>query len=160
MSFMKTQVVLRLCVLLLGGVVLVGCDFVTGSDREDVQDRIRERIENRQDQWASQNIVDYEFTYSQQIGEDFVDSVKVYVRGGDVDSISTSMPISREKLLVGTVDSFFDLILARVGEEESQFNADFDQEVGYPTEYTATFADRPDHAVVTLSVSSSEGTDS
>ncbi|MCS3823614.1 hypothetical protein GGP51_002569 [Salinibacter ruber] len=143
-------------ILVMGG-TLAGCDFITGSDREQVQSQIRQRIESRRDQWSSQNIHDYSFVYSQRVGKKVVDSVKVYVKKGRVDSICTSVHTSEKRVLVGTVDSFFSLILKRVGEKKSQFSADFEQELGYPTEYTAKFANRPDHVVSTFSVKSLEG---
>jgi hypothetical protein len=132
-----------------------GCDF---SQQDEIQDRMRERVENRRQQWQSQGIETYRLIYSQQVGNVLVDTVRVVVTGGTVDSSSTSVDVSEAELLVGTVDSFFDLIEARIGEEESQFDVQFNQERGYPTRYTADFQDdRPSQTVLTIGLEDSLG---
>jgi hypothetical protein len=50
---------------------------------------------------------------------------------------------------VTTVESFFDRIKDRIGEDTSEFTADFDEERGYPTEYQAGLEDQPNEVVVT-----------
>lgn len=132
-----------------------GCDF---SQQDEIQDRMRERVENRRQQWESQGTETYRLIYSQQVGDILVDTVRVVVTGGTVDSSSTSVDVSEAELLVGTVDSFFDLIEARIGEEESQFDVQFNQERGYPTRYTADFRDdRPSQTVLTIGLEDSLG---
>ena len=131
----------RLWVGILAGIFVVsGCDIFNEPD-DELSDQISQRVQERRQQWQDQNIEDYQLIYSQQVGEVLVDSVKVFVRSGMVDSIATSRDIPEEELLVGTVESFFDLIEARIGEDESQFTADFDSEQGFPTRYTADFQD-------------------
>jgi len=135
--------------------VLPGCDF--GSQNE-VQDRIRERVENRRQQWQDQDIEDYKLVYAQQVGDVRIDTVSVFVTAGTVDSINTTPDVSEDELLVGTVGSFFDLIEARIGESDSQFSAGFNNEQGYPVEYTADFQDgRPSQTVLTTALNDSLG---
>jgi hypothetical protein len=149
---MRTRPALWLSVVLLGGLALVGCDFLTGSDRDEVQNRIRDRIEDRREQWDSQGIDSYEFTYSQQVGTTVIDTVKIFVREGAVDSIYTDPSTPDEDLLVGSIDSFFNLIESRVGQDDTEFGAEFNEEQGYPTQYTASFPDNPNEAILTLSL--------
>lgn len=153
MTGTKPQVIKCLAVVLLFSVS--GCDF---SEQDEIQDRMRERVENRRQQWESQGIETYRLIYSQQVGDVLVDTVRVVVTGGTVDSSSTSVDVSEAELLVGTVDSFFDLIEARIGEEESQFDVQFNQERGYPTRYTADFRDdRASQTVLTIGLEDSLG---
>lgn len=129
---------------LLGG----GCDFGNGAENQP-----RDRLERAREQWREQDIQDYRFVYRQQRGEVIVDTAEVFVRGGQVDSIHTEPEVSEDELLVGTIESFFDLIEARIGEDESQFGANFDQEKGFPIEYNAGFQDdRRNQDIITLSV--------
>lgn len=89
----------------------------------------------------------------QQRGDVIVDTAEVFVRSGTVDSIAASPDVSEEELLVGTVESFFDLVESRIGEEESQFGANFDEERGFPTNYSADFQDdRRNHDVITITL--------
>lgn len=135
--------------------VLPGCDF--GSQNE-VQERIRERVENRRQQWQAQDIEDYKLVYAQQVGDVRIDSVTVFVTAGTVDSITTSADVPEDELLVGTISAFFDLIEARIGERDSQFSAGFNNERGYPVEYTADFRDgRPSQTVLTTALDDSLG---
>jgi len=153
MTGTKSRVVQCLVVVLL--FTMSGCDF---SEQDEIQDRMRERVENRRQQWESQGIETYRLIYSQQVGDVLVDTVSVVVTGGTVDSSSISVDVSEAELLVGTVDSFFDLIEARIGEEESQFDVQFNQERGYPTRYTADFRDdRPSQTVLTIGLEDSLG---
>jgi len=126
--------------ILITALILSSCDIFTGAN-DELADQISQRVQDRRQQWQDQNIEDYQLIYSQQVGEVLVDSVEVFVRSGMVDSIVTSRDISEEEVLVGTVDSFFDLIEARIGEDESQFTADFNPNRGFPTRYTADFQD-------------------
>jgi hypothetical protein len=133
--------------------VLPGCDF---GGQEGIQDQIRERVEARRQQWEDQDIENYKLVYSQQVGDVLIDTVNVFVSAGAVDSITTSSDVSKDELLVGTVGTFFDLIEARIGESESQFSAGFNNERGYPVEYTADFRDgRPSQTVVTTALNDS-----
>jgi hypothetical protein len=143
----------RLLIGILGAaVVLSGCDIFTGAN-DELAGQIRQRVQDRQQQWQNQNIEDYQLIYSQQVGDVLVDSIEVFVRSRTVDSIATSRDIPEEEVLVGTVASFFDLIEARIGEDESQFTADFDEDQGFPTRYTADFQDgRQSQTVLTTAL--------
>jgi len=152
----KSGLIFRLAI----GVALVvfvvsGCDLFDGPGQK-LQDDIKQRVQERRQQWEDQGIENYRLVYSQQVGETLVDSVHVRAEQGSVDSIDVSQDVPKEDLLVGTVDSFFDLIEARIGEEESQFTADFDQDQGFPTSYTADFEDdRPSQTVLTIALEDS-----
>lgn len=149
----KTRVAQCLVVVLL--LSISGCDF---SEQDEIQDRMRDRVESRRQQWESQGIETYRLIYSQQVGDVLVDTVRVVVSGGTVDSSTSSVDGSETELLVGTVDSFFDLVEARIGEEESQFDVQFNQERGYPTRYTADFRDgRASQTVSTIRLEDSLG---
>ena len=133
---------------LIGGLLIGGCDF-GNSARSQAQDR----LENARERWQTQEIQDYRFVYRQQRGEVIVDTAEVFVRGGSVDSTHTVPNVSEDELLVGTIESFFDLIEARIGEEDSQFGANFDRERGFPIDYNAGFQDdRRSQDIITVSV--------
>lgn len=129
------QIVTGILVCIL---VVSGCDTFNEAN-DELASEIRQRVEERRQQWRDQDIEDYQLIYSQQVGDVIVDSVEVFVRSQAVDSIATSKDISDDEVLVGTVESFFDRIEARIGDDESRFTADFDQEQGFPTRYTADF---------------------
>lgn len=132
-----------------------GCDF-NGND--EVRDRIRERLQSERQKWEDQDISRYQLVYSQQAGSLLVDTVRVFVSGGTVDSTVAPDEVPDEDLLVGTVDSYFNLIEARIGEDDSGFRAEFDEEQGFPITYTANFFDgRADQAVETISLMDSSG---
>lgn len=140
----------RFCVLTfaIGILVIGGCDFGGG-----VEDLVRDRLENARQRWQEQDIQNYQLIYAQQRGDVIVDTVEVFVRSGTVDSTATSPEVSEEELLVGTVESFFDLIESRIGEEESQFGANFDEDQGFPTDYNADFTDdRRSHDIITIAL--------
>ncbi len=109
-------------------------------------------MEEARQRWQEEAIQDYQFVYTQQRGDVIVDTAEVFVRAGTVDSIATSpADVPEEELLVGTVESFFDLIEPRIGEEDSQFGANFDEDQGFPTEYNAGFQDdRRDQDIITI----------
>lgn len=145
---------MRLCflVVIVAGLTLGSCDFGFNA-----QSQVRERLENAQEKWQAQEIQTYRFVYQQQRGQTIVDTVEVFVRTGQIDSICTVPEVSDEELLVGTVDSFFDLIEVRIEEDESQFGANFDREQGFPIDYNASFRDgRRDQDIITISVESQE----
>lgn len=143
--------------VLVGLLAIAGCDLFSDAN-DGVSDQILERVQERRQQWLDQNIEDYQLIYSQQVGDVLVDSVEVFVRSRTVDSIATSRDIPEDEVLIGTVGSFFDLIEARVGEDDSQFTADFDEEQGFPTRYTADFQDdRRSQTVLTTAVVDSAG---
>jgi len=157
---MKNSYVLSLSVGVLVGVLVMGsCDLFSDAN-DEVSNQILERVRNRRQQWQDQNIEDYQLIYSQQVGDVLVDSVEVFVRSRMVDSIATSQDLPEDEVLVGTVGSFFDLVEARIGEDDSQFNADFDEEQGFPTRYTADFQDdrRSQTVLTTALVDSLEAT--
>jgi len=135
--------------LLVAGAFLAGgCDFGSSA-----RSQARDRLESARETWQSQNIENYRFVYRQQRGDVIVDTAEVFVREGRVDSISTSPDGREDDLLVGTIASFFDLIEARIGEEDSQFGANFDRERGFPTDYNAGFQDsRRDQDIITVAV--------
>lgn len=140
----------RCCALLFvfGALLSGGCDFGTSA-----RSQARDRLKNARDQWQAQNIQDYRFVYRQQRGEVIVDTAEVFVRGGTVDSVHTVPDVSEDELLVGTIASFFDLIEARIGEDGSQFGANFDPERGFPTDYNAGFQDdRRNQDIITVTV--------
>jgi len=130
-----------------------GCDFGGG-----IQDQVRDQLEDARQRWQEQNLQDYQLVYAQQRGETIVDTARVFVRSGAVDSISTSPDdIPDDELLVGTVESFFALIESRIGEEESQLGANFDTDQGFPTSYDATFEDeRRDQDIITITLLESD----
>lgn len=158
---MKTKQCLTFYLFLASALVLLwvpGCDLFTAPGQDGLREKMKKRVQERREQWEEQGIENYQLKYSQQIGETRVDSVSVHVQDGAVDSVLVSSTVSRDELLVGTVDSFFDLIESRLGEPESQFSADFDQNLGFPTSYTADFLDgRPSQTVVTLALRDSTG---
>lgn len=147
---------MRYCLLVLaaGVFAVAGCD-ISG----DVKDQVRAKLENARQQWQEQDIQDYRFRYSQQRGSVIVDTVEVFVRSGTIDSIATSPDVSEDEPLVGTVESFFDLIEDRVdeaGDDDSQFSASFDDRRGFPTSYSADFRDeRRDHDIITIGLADS-----
>lgn len=123
-----------------------GCDFEGGAEEQ-----VRDQLENARQKWQEQDIQTYQLVYSQQRGDVIVDTAKVFVRSGAVDSTATTPNVSDEELLVGTVESFFDLIESRIGEEGSQYGANFHEEQGFPTSYNADFQDdRRDHDIITI----------
>lgn len=145
---------MRLCFLvaLVGGFVLGGCNF--GSNAEN---QARNQLENAREKWQAQEMQNYRFVYQQQRGGTIVDTIEVFVQTGQVDSVRTVPEVSDEEILVRTIDSFFDLIEARIGEEESQFGANFDSEKRFPVDYNAGFQDgRRSQDIITLSVESQE----
>jgi len=147
------SIVLGLFILLL-----LGCGF-TGTD--DTQENIRERIDQQRELWQDQNVEDYTLVYRQRRGTVVLDSVKVFVRAGVVDSVAVFTAeddVGDDEPLIGTVESFFTLIENRVGEEVSQFSANFDEQRGFPTEYGATFdSERRREDVRTIRLEESTG---
>jgi len=137
-----------LVVLLVGTPLVGGCDFGF-----DTQDEVRNQFEEARQRWQGQDILDYNLLYTQQRGDIIVDTAEVFVRSGEVDSLSVSPDVPEEELLVGTVESFFDLIEARIGEEDSQYRADFDDDRGFPVSYNADFQDdRRDQDIITIAL--------
>jgi hypothetical protein len=134
--------------LLCGGLSVGGCDFGNSA-----RNQARDRLENARERWQAQETQNYRFVYRQQRGEIIVDTAEVFVRGGRVDSIHTVPNVSEDELLVGTIESFFDLIEARIGEDDSQFGANFDDERGFPIDYNAGFQDdRRSQDIITVVV--------
>jgi len=136
------------------------CDILSGENRAETREAIRKRIESQQQKWDDQEIDSYRLTYSQQVGDVLSSGVEVYVSSGTVDSVRTPDNVSREDLLVGTVDSFFDLLLDRFEKAGSRFRADFNEERGFPINYEGDFNDRPSETVVTESVTERTGAES
>lgn len=140
----------------LGIVVVPGCDVFSEPGENGLREKMKQRVQDRRQQWQDQGIDNYQLLYKQKVAETVIDSVRVYVRQGAVDSIYASQNVPTDELLVGTVLSFFDLVEARIGEEESQFTADFDEERGYPRSYTADFQDgRASQTVLVLALQDS-----
>lgn len=141
-----------LTVGLVAVLIVSGCDIFS-EPNDELSDQIRQRVQQRRQQWQDQNIEDYQLIYSQQVGDILVDSIRVVVRSRTVDSVFTSRDLSEDEVLVKTVLSFFDLIESRIGEDESQFSADFDENRGFPTRYTADFQDgRQSQTVLTTAL--------
>jgi hypothetical protein len=137
------------CIVLALALLGTGCDFLSGSEESEVDDALRQRVEQERAKWQEQSITTYRLELGQRIGTTLVDTVKVFVRDGAVDSIYTSREIPQDEVAVTTVESFFDRIKDRIGEDTSEFTADFDEERGYPTEYRAGLEDEPNEVVVT-----------
>ena len=145
-----------LLLLLFGSLSVGACDFENGA-----RSQARDRLDNAREKWQSQGTQNYRFVYRQQRGEVIVDTAEVFVRGGSVDSIHTVPDVSESELLVGTIESFFDLIEARIGEDESQYGANFDRERGFPTDYNAGFQDgRRNQDIITVEVEAQGGSNS
>ncbi|WP_263818216.1 DUF6174 domain-containing protein [Salinibacter sp.] len=146
--------------LRVGPVILVlvlvagaGCDILSQQNTEDTRDAIRERVEMARQTWAEQDISTYQVTYDQRVGSVAASNIEVYVSGGEVDSVSSLGSIEEDDLLVTTIDSFFDLVLDRIGEEGSRFRADFDDEQGFPVSYNADFQDdRRNQDIITIAL--------
>lgn len=137
-----------LLTLAIGGTVVGGCDAGF-----DVENQVRGQLDEARQRWQEQSIRNYQFIYAQQRGDVIVDTAEVFVRSGTVDSIATSPEVSEDELLVGTVGSFFDLIEDRIGEDDSQFGADFDDEQGFPVSYNADFQDdRRSQDIITIAL--------
>lgn len=137
-----------LLIIAIGGAVVGGCDAGF-----DVENQVRDQLDDARQRWQEQSIRNYQFIYAQQRGDVIVDTAEVFVRSGAVDSIATSPEVSEDELLVGTVGSFFDLIEGRIGEDDSQFGADFDEEQGFPVSYNADFQDdRRNQDIVTIAL--------
>jgi len=137
-----------LLTLVIGVVVSGGCDAGF-----DVENQVRDQLDEARQRWQEQSIRNYQFIYAQQRGDVIVDTAEVFVRSGTVDSIATSPAVAEDELLVGTVGSFFDLIEARIGEDDSQFGADFDEEQGFPVSYNADFQDdRRNQDIITIAL--------
>jgi hypothetical protein len=137
-----------LLTLTIGGTVVGGCDAGF-----DVENQVRDQLDEARQRWQEQSIRNYQFIYAQQRGDVIVDTAEVFVRSGTVDSIATSPEVSEDELLVGTVGSFFDLIEDRIGEDDSQFGADFDDEQGFPVSYNADFQDdRRSQDIITIAL--------
>lgn len=134
-----------LLVLTICGIAVSGCDF-----SGDVKDVVRDRLENARQKWQDQDIQDYQLVYSQQRGDVIVDTARVFVQSGEVDSIATSPTVDEEELLVGTVESYFNLIEARI-DDDNPYGAKFDNDQGFPTEYNADYqGDRRDEDIITI----------
>jgi len=137
------------CIVLALALLSTGCDFLSGSEESEVDDALRQRLEQERAKWQEQGITTYRLELGQRIGTTQVDTVKVFVRNGAVDSLYTSREIPQDQVAVTTVESFFDRINDRIGEDTSEFTADFDEERGYPIEYRAGLEDQPNEVVVT-----------
>lgn len=137
-AMQRTSAFQILAGMLVCALLVSGCDTFNEAN-DELASEIRQRVEDRRQQWEDQNIEDYQLIYSQQLGDVIVDSVEVFVRSQEVDSIATSKDIPDDDILVGTVESFFERIEARIGEDDSRFTADFDPDRGFPTRYTADF---------------------
>lgn len=147
---MNYQVYAWFCTLILAISVSIfgGCNFGF-----DVENQVRDRLNEARQRWQEQSIRNYQLTYSQQRGNVIIDTAEVFVRSGTVDSIATPPNVSEDELLIGTVESFFELVKARIGEEDSQFGANFDEERGYPTSYNADFQDgRRNQDIITIAL--------
>jgi len=142
--------------LVIAALAIAGCDFFG----DDATNAVRDRLDRARQKWENQDIQNYEFRYSQQRGETIVDTARVFVQSGEVDSIATTPQVDEEELLVQTVQSFFDLIEARI-DDDNPYGARFDQELGYPTEYNANYqGDRRDEDIITLALVESDSTGS
>jgi len=147
---MQSQILtwFHLLTLVIGGAVLGGCDAGF-----DVENQVRDQLNEARQRWQEQSIRNYQFIYAQQRGDVTVDTAEVFVRSGTVDSIATSPEVTEDELLVGTVSSFFNLIEDRIGEDDSQFGADFDDEKGFPASYNADFQDeRRNQDIITIAL--------
>jgi len=145
-----------LLLLLIGAVTVTGCDLYG----DDVRDAAQDRLDRARQKWQDQGITDYQFMYSQQRGETIVDTAQVFVQSGQVDSIATTPEVPEDELLVGTVESFFELIEGRI-KDDNRFGANFDQEFGYPTDYNADFeGDRRSEDIITLELGETANSDS
>lgn len=152
MMEVKSSTRLWMFVLVIGGLGLGGCGF-----GGNAQNQVREQLENAREKWQAQEIQDYRLVYQQQRGSTIVDTVEVFVQTGQVDSIRTTPTVSDGELLVRTVDSFFDLIEARIAEDASQFGANFDTEQGFPIDYNANFNDgRRSQDIITVALEPQE----
>jgi len=129
-----------------------GCDVLTGESTDETRDAVRQRVETARQTWQDQGGSDYRVKYSQQVADVVYRDIEVFVSNGTVDSVRASTNLSEKNLIVTTVDSFFNRILERVGEDDSQFSVNFNEEMGYPVEYQASFSNRPNEGVVTQSV--------
>lgn len=139
-------------VLVLVLVVGSGCDLLSQQNTEDTRDAIRERVEKARQTWAEQDISAYRVIYYQRIGSVRASNIEVYVSGGEVDSVSSLGSIEEEDLLVTTIDSFFDRVIDRIGEDDSRFQTRFDDEKGYPVSYEANREGRPREVIRTDSI--------
>lgn len=135
-------------VILMGFGFVFGCDFFS---EESIREEQRARIDENKQRWTEQNITDYYLTYRQRANEAVIDSITIFVSARTLDSMSATSSISRENVLVKNVDSFFEQIREKVGNENVlDFAVNFDDSLGYPSRYAATFEDRPDEEIVTL----------
>lgn len=143
-----------LIVYLFGLVFLAGCDVLLGGQEEDVRQAIREQVDQREQLWQDQEINDYQLVYSQLADRKRIDSVIVFVSGGDVDSTWTSSTAGREDIVVEDVESFFQVIRDRVGDDDvDTWNANFNDSLGYPSQYQAVFVDGEEEEVKVLDLS-------
>jgi len=112
---------------------------------------------------ADYKMADYDqvMTYYRQLSEA---SDRVQLRDIGTTVLGRSMPL----LLISSAENLDNLdrwreisetlARARIGEEESQFDVQFNQERGYPTRYTADFRDdRASQTVLTIGLEDSLG---
>ena len=130
-------------------VVLSGCDLLMFDEAEDDQLDV---VDEHEQLWQDQGIADYRVTYGQQTGGGVkIDTFHVFVSEQTVDSVETSA--SRDELIVDTVDSFFEHIRGRIGDDNVlNLSINFQDNIGYPTTFEALLDEGADERIETFEI--------
>jgi hypothetical protein len=117
--------------LSIGG--LGGCGFLSLDENSE---SVRDLIEQNRDAWEEGGITSYQFTYNKTLGDTEQDSIRVIVRGGQIDSVSVGGQAVDDPGAYLTVDRLYDEIVTNFEREDrGQFRVQFNEEFAYPERY-------------------------
>jgi hypothetical protein len=113
--------------------VLGGCGLLSlDENSEDVRDL----IERNRETWEEENYTSYQFTYNKTLGATEQDSIRVIVRGEQIDSVLVEGQVVDDPGAYLTVDRLYDEIETNFEREDrGQFRVQFNEEFSYPERY-------------------------
>ena len=113
--------------------VLGGCGFLSLDENSE---SVRDLIQQNRDAWEEGDITSYQFTYNKTLGDTERDSIRVIVRGGQIDSVSVGGQAVDDLGAYLTVDRLYDEIVTNFEQEDrGQFRVQFNDEFAYPERY-------------------------
>lgn len=124
--------------MVLGMLVLLG-GFWGGCglfSLDENSESVRDLIERNRENWEEEGIESYRLTYNRTVGRVEQDSVRVTVRGGEIDSVSVEGGGVDDPDAYLTVDRLYEEIVANFEREDrGGFQVQFNEEVSYPERY-------------------------
>lgn len=113
--------------------VLGGCDLFSLDENSE---SVRDLIERNREIWEEGDFESYRFKYNKTLGDTEQDSIRVIVRGGQIDSVSVGgMAVDNPGTYL-TVDRLYDEIVTNFERgDRGQFRVQFNEEFSYPERY-------------------------